>query len=64
MLLKELLEILPLNQACKVVYILGEEIVEVKGKASNIANNHLYLMDYEVSTAYTSSRNNCLNICL
>lgn len=64
MLLKELLSVLPLNQACKVVYILGEELVEVKEKASNIANNHPYLLDYEVAVAYASSKDNFINICL
>lgn len=64
MKLKELLQILPLNQLCKVIYIMGEEIVEVKGKPCYISNNHPYLMDYEITTAYTSTRNSCINICL
>ena len=64
MLLKELLQILPLNQACKIVYILGDEIIELKGKPCYISNNHPELLDLSITTPYTSSRNNCLNICL
>ena len=64
MLLKELLSILPSNQSCKIVYIIGEDLEELKGKPCHISNNYPYLLDLEISTAYTSSRNNCLNICL
>lgn len=62
MLVKELLDILPSNQACKLVYIVGDEIEEVKGKASYILNEYPYLMNYEIVTAY--SNNSTLNICL
>ena len=61
MLVKELLDVLPSNQACKLVYIISDEIEEVRGKASYIVNEHPYLMNYDVITAYVS--NNILNIC-
>lgn len=64
MLVKDLLSILPHNQVCKLVYLLDEEIVEVKGKPCYISNNHPYLLDLKIATAYTNGRSNCINICI
>ena len=63
MLLKELLQVLPTNQRCKLTFIKNNDICEVKGTASYILNGFDYLMDHEVMAVYVS-KNNLLCICL